>query len=431
MADGANARGWLRRFGVIWLGQAGSLVGSSLAQFALVWWVTETTGSATALATAALVAMLPGILLGPFAGALVDRWNRRTVMVVADGVVALASAWLAWLLSQGRMEIWHIYVALVIRSLGSSFHWPAMQASTTLMVPKQHLARVSGANQAIRGVVEVAAPPLGALLLSLVPLHTIMIIDVATAALAIVPLLMVAVPQPKRVVADDADGLVRAVWRDVRSGVAYVRAWRSLSALIMLATALNLILGPAFTLLPLLVTDHFGGGAPELAAIQSAFGFGLVAGGLLLGVWGGFRKRIHSVLVGVIGTGVGMLLLVAVPPALLAVGLGGALLAGLMNSLCNGAISAVTQERVDPAMQGRVMTVLSSLAQAMMPLGLAVVGPIADAVGVRMVMLVAIVVQILLGVAAFGWRTLLALEDGEGAPQPAAETAPIREPEAA
>ena len=109
MVESATPRGWLRRFGVIWLGQAGSLVGSSLAHFALVWWVTETTGSATILATASLVAMLPEVLLGPFAGALVDRWNRRRVMVVADTVVALASAWLAWLLSQGSMEIWHIY----------------------------------------------------------------------------------------------------------------------------------------------------------------------------------------------------------------------------------------------------------------------------------------------------------------------------------
>ena len=421
MVESATPRGWLRRFGVIWLGQAGSLVGSSLAHFALVWWVTETTGSATILATASLVAMLPEVLLGPFAGALVDRWNRRRVMVVADTVVALASAWLAWLLSQGSMEIWHIYAALVIRSLGGSFHWPAMTASTSMMVPKEHLARVSGANQAIRGVVQVAAPPLGALLLSLLPLHSIMLIDVATAALAITPLLLVAIPQPKTTVSDDSDGLVRAVWRDVRAGVAYVRAWRSLGAMILLATAVNLLLGPAFSLLPLLVTDHFGGGATELAGVQSAFGFGIVAGGLLLSVWGGFRKRVHTVVAGIVGTGVGMLILVSVPPALLVVGLGGVLFGGVMNSLCNGAIMAVVQERVDHAVQGRVMTVLHSLAGGMMPIGLAIVGPLADLVGVRPVMFWGAVAQTLLGVAAFGWRTLMALEDEDPTPQPAAQ----------
>ncbi len=421
MVESATPRGWLRRFGVIWLGQAGSLVGSSLAHFALVWWVTETTGSATILATASLVAMLPEVLLGPFAGALVDRWNRRRVMVVADTVVALASAWLAWLLSQGSLEIWHIYVALVIRSLGGSFHWPAMSASTSMMVPKEHLARVSGANQAIRGVVQVAAPPLGALLLSLLPLHSIMLIDVATAALAITPLLLVAIPQPKTTVSDDSDGLVRAVWRDVRAGVAYVRAWRSLGAMILLATAVNLLLGPAFSLLPLLVTDHFGGGATELAGVQSAFGFGIVAGGLLLSVWGGFRKRVHTVVAGIVGTGVGMLILVSVPPALLVLGLGGVLFGGVMNSLCNGAIMAVVQERVDHAVQGRVMTVLHSLAGGMMPIGLAIVGPLADLVGVRPVMFWGAVAQTLLGVAAFGWRTLMALEDEDPTPQPAAQ----------
>ncbi len=422
MAESATPRGWLRRFGGIWLGQAGSLVGSSLAHFALVWWVTETTGSATILATASLVAMLPEILLGPFAGALVDRWNRRRVMVVADTIVALASAWLAWLLSQGRMEIWHIYVALVIRSLGGSFHWPAMSASTSMMVPKEHLARVSGANQAIRGVVQVASPPLGALLLSLLPLHSIMLVDVATAALAISTLLVVAIPQPQTTVSDDSDGLVRAVWRDVRAGVAYVRAWHALGAMILLATIVNLLLGPAFSLLPLLVTDHFGGGATELAGVQSAFGFGIVAGGLLLSVWGGFRKRVHTVVAGIVGTGAGMLILVSVPPELLVLGLGGALLGGVMNSLCNGAIMAVVQERVDHAMQGRVMTVLSSLAGGMMPIGLAIVGPLADVVGVRPVMFWGAVAQTLLGVAAFGWRTLMALEDENPAPQPSAQT---------
>jgi len=402
---------WLMRFGAIWLGQAASLIGSALAHFALVWWVTETTGSATALASAALVAMLPGIVLGPFAGALVDRWNRRLVMIVADGVVAAASAWLVLLLSQGRMQMWHVYVALVIRSLGGSFHWPAMRASTSLMVPREHLTRVAGANMAVGGIVDVAGPPLGALLMTLMPLHSIMAIDVGTALLAILPLLAVTVPQPERVglalPAHPAGGL----WADVRSGLAYVLSWQGLTALILLATVLNLLLGPALSLLPLLVTQHFGAGAPELAALQAAWGAGIIGGGVLLGAWGGFRKRVHTILIGVVGSGVGITILVSVPPEFLVVGLGAAVIAGLMNAMCNGAISAVMQERVDPAMQGRVLTVLRSLAQAMMPLGLLVVGPVADSVGVRMVILVGAAAQVLLGGAALSWGALQRLEE--------------------
>ncbi len=424
------ARGWLTRFGVIWLGQAASLIGSALAHFALVWWVTETTGSATALATASLVAMLPGILLGPFAGALVDRWNRRVVMVVADGVIALASAWLAWLLSRGIMDMWHVYVALMVRSLAGSFHMPAMQASTALMVPKAHLTRVSGLNQAIRGAVDLAAPPLGALLLSLMPLHNIMLVDVGTAALAILPLLVMAVPQPERTAVERDTNPARALWRDVRFGLAYVMAWRALAALILLATCLNLLFSPAFALLPLLVTQHLGGGPPELAAIQSAFGAGVIVGGLLLGAWGGFRKRLRTVLVGVVGTGLGGMTLAAMPPSLLALGLGGMLVAGVMNSMCNGAIQALMQERVDPAVQGRVLTVMGSLARAMSPIGLAIVGPVADLVGVRTVMLAGTGGAALLGLSAFGWRVLRGLETEPGAhmPVPLSEGATIPDP---
>ncbi|MCK4400629.1 MFS transporter, partial [Candidatus Bathyarchaeota archaeon] len=129
-------------FMVVFAGQAFSLFGSRLVQFALVWWITETTGLASTLAFASIAAMLPQVLLGPFAGALVDRWNRKTVMMVSDSFIALVVVALAFLYGTGTIQLWHVFIAMFIRSLGGAFQWPAMQASTSLMVPEEHLSRI-------------------------------------------------------------------------------------------------------------------------------------------------------------------------------------------------------------------------------------------------------------------------------------------------
>ena len=148
---------WLRSFAPIWAGQAFSLLGSNLVQFTLVWWLTEKTGSTVVLATATLVALLPEVLLAPFAGALVDRWNRRRVMMVADGAIALVTLGLVALFLTNAIQPWHIYVAMFLRAVGGGFHFPAFAASSTLMVPERHLARLAGANQALRGMMSIAA----------------------------------------------------------------------------------------------------------------------------------------------------------------------------------------------------------------------------------------------------------------------------------
>src|SRR5215211_5008471 len=134
---------WASHFFTIWIGQAFSLVGSALVQFALIWWLTQKSGSATVLAIATLVGMLPQILLGPFAGALVDRWNRRIIMMIADATIAAFSLVLAYLFAAGTVQIWHVYAIIAVRALGGAFHFPAMSASTPLMVPQDQLTRVN------------------------------------------------------------------------------------------------------------------------------------------------------------------------------------------------------------------------------------------------------------------------------------------------
>jgi DHA3 family macrolide efflux protein-like MFS transporter len=373
---------WQVPFFSIWTGQAFSLVGSRLVQFALVWWLTETTGSATVLATATLVAILPGVILGPFAGALVDRWNRRRVMIVADGFVALVTAWLAYLFWTGSMSVWHVYAAMLARSMGGAFHWPAMQASTSLMVPKKHLSRVAGLNQTMQGALNIVAPPLGAILLSLLPMHAIMGIDLGTAAVAIVSLLLVAIPQPERTAAAGADQKV-SVWDDFRAGLRYVWGWPGLMAILVLAMIINFVVNPAFSLMPLLVTEHFGGGALQLGWLQSGWGIGMLLGGLVLSVWGGFRRRVYTSLIGLVLEGAAILVIGLTPGNGFFLALGAILVAGFMNPLINGPLLAILQATVEPEMQGRVFTLVSSLSSAMMPLSLAVAGPVADLIGVR------------------------------------------------
>ncbi len=154
---------WKRKFLPIWGAQLFSLLGSGLVQFALVWYITLETGSAAVLATATLIALLPDVLLAPFAGAYVDRLNRRVMMIVADSFIALSTLGLVLLFALDLIQIWHIFMVMFLRSLGGIFHWPAMQASTSLMVPDKHLSRFAGLNQAVRGGLNIVASPLGAL----------------------------------------------------------------------------------------------------------------------------------------------------------------------------------------------------------------------------------------------------------------------------
>lgn len=400
---------WAAPFLVLWTGQSLSLLGSSVAQFALVWWVTTLTGSATVLATASLMAILPGVFLGPIAGAYVDRLSRKRVLVAADAVVALAALWLAYLFWSGAMQVWHVYVVMFVRSIGGSFHFPAMQASTTLMVPREHLARVAGLNQALNGVMNIGGPPLGALLLSLLPLYGVMLIDVGTALAAIVLVLSIAIPQPERTAAEA--GTARpSIWTDVREGLRYVAGWRGVLLLMIAAMLLNLIVSPALSLMPLLVTRHFQGDALQLGVLESAWGLGVVGGGLLLGVWGGFRRRIYTSLTGVILMGVGLGIMGIAPRSLFWLAVAGNAFAGVMSPIANGPLFAVLQATVAPEYQGRVFTVINSLAMAMMPLGLVAAGPLADWLGIRIWYVIGGVACVVIGTAAMKVRAIVDIE---------------------
>lgn len=409
-ADPIDKTNWKPRFFTIWTGQAFSLLGSQLVQFALVWYLTQKTGSATVLATATLAAMLPQIFLGPLAGSFVDRGNRRRIMMIADTSIALLTVSLAILFATGLVQVWHIYAVMFLRSLGQSFHGPAMTASTSLMVPKRHLARVQGVNQTLNGGLNIIAAPLGAVLLELLPMQGVLAVDVVTALLAVVPLFFFAIPQPQR--RTDPAQKEATFWQDFRAGFQYVFRWKGLMATLLMTTAINFLLTPAGALTPLLVKNFFGGGAIELGWFEAWFSGGVIAGGLLLGVWGGFKRQIITAMLGLIGIGVFIFIVGIVPSTGFAIAVGSMFFVGIMVPITNGSLGAIFQSAVEPGMQGRVFTLINSVASAATPVSLLFAGPIADKLGVQSWYVTGGLLCILMGLSSFFLPSVMNIEKG-------------------
>jgi MFS transporter, DHA3 family, macrolide efflux protein len=405
--------GWAPKFFTIWTGQAFSLIGSALVQFALVWWLTSTTGSATILASATLVAMLPQIFLGPFAGALVDRWDRRWIMIVADASIAAVTGGLVLLFASGQVQVWHVLAALLLRSLGSAFHYPSMAASTSLMVPKRHLARVAGLNQTMQGVIGIFAPPLGALLLAWLPMWGVLAMDIATAALAVTPLLFISIPKPAHQLSQAAGEQAKtSYWHELRAGFAYLVRSRGMFGVVLLAMLLNFLLIPASSLQPLVITRIFEKGPAELAWVEMAVGIGTIVAGLALGAWGGFKRKIVTTLCGVIGIGAGVLMVGLIPADLFWLLVAANFVLGAAQVFANGPLNAIFQSTIEPGMQGRVFSLIGAGASAMMPLSLMIAGPVSDWLGVRAWYLFGGSACVLVTIVAFSIPAIMNVESG-------------------
>jgi len=406
MRTSGEGNSWKRSFFTIWGGQSFSLVGSALVQFALVWWLTVETGSATVLALGTLMGVLPQVLVAPWAGAYVDRWNRRRTMIAADSLISLMALLLMLAFLAGTAEVWMVLLAMFGRATVSGFHWPAMQAATSLMVPERHLGRVGGLNQAMFGLSSVIAAPAGAVMIALFPMWAVLSVDLITAVIAIVPLMFIHVPEPDRGVKEKA-----SLMNEMKEGLAFLKSWRGALSIMFLFMIANLLLSPAFSLLPLLVIDHFRGGAGEYAAMEALAGIGMLAGGVLLGVWGGGKRKIITMLVSTMVLSLAMTALGIVPAEVILLAYGLSAAVGLSISLLNGSMMAMMQASVPFAMQGRVFALISAGATAMMPVGLLLAGPLADAFGVRIWYLVAGVPMIFITLAYTLSGSVLHIED--------------------
>ncbi len=407
-------RNWLLNYLPMGIGQILSLLGSALVQFALIWYLTQKTGSALTLLTATLTGTLPAVFLGPFAGALVDRWNRKLTMVFSDGLVALATLVLVFLFATNRILVWHIYVILFVRSLAGIFQAPALNASSTLMIPKEHFTRYSGVQQSIYGIINIVAPPLGALLITYLPMQVVLAVDTVTATIAILLLLFfVKVPQPER----NKDRVLitsKLVIKDVKAGIKYVISWKGVLLLLIGGTIINMVSMPALNLLPLHVQAYFQRGANAYAGLNSALGVGTIVGGITLGLWGGFERRMRTVMMGIFGLGTGLFVMGLLPRDGYYFSIGLMVLIGFMFVMISGPLNAAMKEKIPPEMQGRVFTVMSSMVQATVPLGLLIAAPIAELLSISTWFMVGGGVCLALGVFGLFYKPLATLDDQQG-----------------
>jgi len=363
----------MRLFAVIWSGQFFSLLGTYMSQFALGIWAWQRTGEATALALVALFSFGPSVIMFPIAGALVDRWNRKLVMMISDVVSGIATIAVFLLLSSGRLEVWHLYVTGAFTGIFQAFQWPAYSASISLMVDKKDYARASGLFSLADSVSNIIAPAAAGILIGLIGVAGILTIDIVTFLAAVGILLLVVIPQPPK------REEKRSMLSDTFFGFRYISERRGLLGLQLNFFASNLVTGLAFTVFTPMIMLRSGNDTVITGAVQPAFGVGGVVGGLALSAWGGPKRRVDGVLLGMAGSGLlGMTLLgMGQTPFLW---MAGAFLTMLFISTSNGSNQAIWQSKVPPELQGRVFATRALIASISAPIGMVIASPLADRV---------------------------------------------------
>ncbi len=347
----------------------------SMTQFALTIWAYEQTGSATALGLVTVFFITPFLVFSPIAGAMVDRYNRKMMMMISDFGAGTATILILVMQATGGLEIWHLYLASAINGLFSCFQWPAYSASISLMVAKEQLGRANGLMSLLENGPGVLAPLLAGALLGVIGLTGILTLDVATFILAIAALLFVYVPQPPKTAAGQAaqGGLIK----EAAYGFRYIFSRPSLLGLQLIFFVGNLFGGIYFTLVAPMILARTGNNEIIFGTTQTAGAIGGIVGGLLMSAWGGFKQRVHGVLLGwAFGGLFGMLV----------VGLGrdvwwwagGLFLLALVSPLINGSNQAIWQAKVAPDVQGRVFSARRLIAWFTNPITPLIAGPLAD-----------------------------------------------------
>lgn len=353
------------------------MLGSSLTQFVLIWWITVKTGSVAGLGVVGIAALLPQALLGPLGGVFADRHNRQLIMILSDMVSMACMVLLIALFTLDRIEIWHVYVMMFIRSAMQAFQQPAVTASIAMLVPREFLSRAAGLNQTVAGLITIGAAPLGALVMSVMPIGWALYIDAITAVLAIGPLLFLVIPQAI------VDGTQRrSIWHEFRAGIDAVwrnRAVRNLYALITIAV---LVIMPMPVLLPLLVKEYFNGGPSELATMESLLGIGMIIGGIVITALAP-KRQIPWILSGFSLSCLFIALVAWTPANLFWVATVFWTVSAVFNSIGNATFMGFLQRTIPNELQGRAVSLLTTLMGLASPVGLAVATPFGEAIGVR------------------------------------------------
>ena len=361
-------------FTIVWLGQIVSVLATNMSAFALTIWVFQKTGSATALGLVQVFFITPLLIITPFAGVMVDRHNRKLMMMVSDSVAGTATIAILLLQAFGVLQVWHLYVAAIFQGLGNAFQWPAYSATISTMIPKEKLGRANGMMSLIDMGPGILAPMLAGALLPIIGLTGILSIDVATFLLAILVLLAVHIPQPRRT--EEGAQAQGNILKEAAFGFRYIFARPSLLGLQLVFFFGNLCAGIAFTVLAPMILLRTGNDSGSLGLVQSAGAIGGVVGGVAMSAWGGFRRRVHGVLAGWIISSLFFALMGLTKWIPMWIALNA--LSSILIPMINGSNQAIWQSKVAPDVQGRVFSARTLIAWMTNPISPIIGGTLAD-----------------------------------------------------
>ena len=367
-------------FSIVWIGQIVSVLASSMTGFGMTLWMYKQTESATAMALMQVAFITPFLLFSPIAGAMVDRYNRKLMMMISDLGAVLSTAVILVLYTSGHLEFWHLYVAAAINGLGNTFQWPAYSATISTMVPKEQFGRANGLMSLIDAGPGVLAPVLAGAILAVNitdPFDSfalIMLIDLVTFFVAIGALLIVYIPQPPKTV--DGEKSQGSIWKEAIYGFRYIFRRPSLLGLQLIFFVGNLFSGIGFTLLAPMILARTDQNSLVFGAVQTAGAIGGIIGGVLMSAWGGLNRRVYGVLGGWMLSGFSFALLGV------ATGLPGWVLimafTMLLIPLINTSNQSIWQAKVAPDVQGRVFSARRLIAWFAQPIAPIIAGTLAD-----------------------------------------------------
>jgi len=409
MNDGENEfmkQDWKRNAVLFLLSQTISLFGSSLVQYAITWHITLSTQSGSMMTIAIICGFLPTFFLAPFAGVWADRYDRKKLIALSDGLIAAATLLLAILFMMGYNAVWLLFGISAIRAVGSGIQTPAVGAFLPQIVPEEKLVRVTAVNGSVQSLIMLVSPMLSAVLLTYTTMEVIFFIDVVTAALAIfIVLVNLRVPAHERV----KERMETTYFADLREGVRYIRHHAYVRSFFTYCTLFFILIAPVAFLTPLQVTRTFGDDYWRLTAIEISFSLGMTVGGLIMASWGGLKNKVHSMILALLVFGGCTLALGLIP--LFWIYLAFMLIAGFSMPFFNTPATVLLQQKVEPEYLGRVFGVMSMISTSMMPLGMLIFGPLADLVSVEWLLVITGTLMVL--ISLFVLRNKALIEAGK------------------
>lgn len=364
-------------FSIVWLGQFVSMIGSGMTRFALTIWAWQVTGEATALALVGFFSFAPAVLFSPLAGAIVDRVNRKLVMIVSDVAAGLSTVVILILHLTGHLQIWHLYAAGFFAGAFESFQFPAYSAAITTMVDKKHYTRANAMLGMAGSASGIIAPMLAATFLALLGINGVMIIDIVTFVFAVAVLFFVAIPQPKETETGRASR--GSLFQESMFGFKYIFGNRSLLGLQLVFFAINLTATMSMVLAAPMILARTGDNELILASAQMLFGVGGVVGGLVISTWGGPKRRVHGVLMGMILSSLLGHITIGIGQTAVLWGVGAFFMMFFL-PLINGSNQAIWQAKVPGDIQGKVFATRRLIAQISAPIAMILGGRLADLV---------------------------------------------------